>query len=113
VRVRRGRRGSEFTVFDIGVGLSATRAQVLALPVGNDHPGGLPDSWRLSPPLAGEVEQYLAELTDAGAAGTVNALPRPGRQPSHVILVGVGAGDEAGWRAAGAGLTRAANRRFP
>ncbi|HLT09805.1 MAG TPA: leucyl aminopeptidase [Micromonosporaceae bacterium] len=100
-------------MFDIGVGLSATRAQVLALPVGTDDPGGSPASWRLPAPLAGEVEQYLAELTDPGAAGSVNALPRPGRQPGHILLVGVGTGDEAGWRAAGAGLTRAASRRFP
>jgi leucyl aminopeptidase len=34
-------------------------------------------------------------------------LPRPLRRPARVVLVGVGSGDEAGWRAAGAAVIRA------
>ena len=41
-------------------------------------------------------------------AGAVHALPRPLATPRRVLLVGAGAGDEAGWRGAGAALARAA-----
>ncbi len=37
-------------------------------------------------------------------------LPRPLGTPKRVLAVGVGAGDEAGWRSAGAALTRAASK---
>ncbi|WP_127498303.1 leucyl aminopeptidase family protein [Actinoplanes solisilvae] len=40
-------------------------------------------------------------------AGTVQEFPRPLREPARVLLVHVGAGDEAGWRAAGAAAIRA------
>jgi leucyl aminopeptidase len=63
------------------------------------------------PALADEIAEYLGDLTGAGSAGTVNVLPRPGRDPSHVFLVGIGRGDENGWRAAGAGLVRSAGQR--
>jgi len=44
---------------------------------------------------------------DAGRAGAVQVLPRPLRTPAKVLIVGVGAGDEAGWRAAGSAALRA------
>ena len=47
-----------------------------------------------------------------GPAGAVHTLPGPARTPGHgCCCVGVGAGDEAGWRAAGAALARAAGER--
>ncbi len=58
--------------------------------------------------IRAEVEAYLTVTEHKGAAGAVQALPRPLREPAKVLLVGVGAGDEAGWRAAGAALARAA-----
>nr|WP_236718608.1 leucyl aminopeptidase family protein [Actinoplanes sp. TFC3] len=44
---------------------------------------------------------------EPGRAGAVQRLPRPLRTPSSIVIVGVGAGDEAGWRAAGAAAVRA------
>jgi leucyl aminopeptidase len=54
-----------------------------------------------------DVAAFAASLTDAGEAGAVNILPRPLQRPAKVLLVGVGDGDEAGWRAAGAAAVRA------
>jgi leucyl aminopeptidase len=54
-----------------------------------------------------DIAAFAAALTDAGAAGAVNVLPRPLQRPAKVLLVGVGDGDEAGWRAAGAAAVRA------
>lgn len=44
---------------------------------------------------------------DPGRAGAVLVLPRPLRTPAKILIVGIGAGDEAGWRAAGAAAVRA------
>ena len=63
--------------------------------------------------LATEVGIFLADLDRPGSAGSVHALPRPGRDPGQVMLVGVGSGDPAGWRSAGAALARHASRRHP
>jgi leucyl aminopeptidase len=60
----------------------------------------------LDGPLGGEVRAFLADLDKPGRAGALHRLPRPGRDPAHVLLVGVGAGDEAGWRSAGAAVAR-------
>jgi leucyl aminopeptidase len=57
--------------------------------------------------VAEDVAAFAASLADPGRAGTVNALPRPLRRPAKILLVGVGDGDEAGWRAAGAAAVRA------
>jgi len=80
------------------------------LPVGGDQAGLLP----VNPPVPADVldaaTAYLADTEHTGAAGVVQALARPGAVPRRLLLVGVGAGDEAGWRAAGAGLTRAAQK---
>jgi leucyl aminopeptidase len=82
------------------------RPAVLALPVGE---AGLLDV-PVPAPVADLAEAYLADADHTGAAGTVQALPRPGEVPRRLLLFGVGAGDEAGWRAAGAGVTRAAQK---
>jgi leucyl aminopeptidase len=63
---------------------------------------GLPDDARA------EAEALLGAAAGRLAAGEVRRLPRPLRRPGAVLLVGVGHGDEAGWRAAGAALARAA-----
>ncbi|MCY1144853.1 leucyl aminopeptidase family protein [Actinoplanes sp. Pm04-4] len=55
----------------------------------------------------GEIGAEIAELAPAGQpAGTLQEFPRPLRRPARVLLVAVGAGDEAGWRAAGAAVAR-------
>jgi leucyl aminopeptidase len=56
----------------------------------------------VGPDLVAEVEA----LAPSGAAGALQALPRPLRHPSRVLLVGVGDGIESGWRAAGAATAR-------
>jgi leucyl aminopeptidase len=61
------------------------------------------DSWF----PAAEVSAFLADRLDTGKAGHVENLPRPLRQPAHVMLIGVGEGDESGWRAFGAAVARA------
>jgi leucyl aminopeptidase len=56
----------------------------------------------------GELGAEIAALSDGfGEAGEIQMLPRPLRRPQRVLLAGVGAGDEAGWRAAGAAACRA------
>jgi leucyl aminopeptidase len=56
---------------------------------------------------ADDVAAFAASLTGADRAGAVNALPRPLQRPPKIVLVGVGDGDEAGWRAAGAAVVQA------
>ena len=60
--------------------------------------------------LSAEIDSYLAAAEHTGAAGVVAVLPRPLHRPARVLLAGTGVGDEAGWRAAGAALARAAAR---
>ncbi len=83
---------------------------MLALPVGDAETGLLPVAGPVPPRLAELARALLDDTDHSGAAGVVQALPRPGEVPRRLLLVGVGAGDEAGWRAAGAGLTRAAQK---
>ncbi|BCJ53888.1 leucyl aminopeptidase [Actinoplanes sp. NBRC 14428] len=47
------------------------------------------------------------ESDEPGRAGSVLVVPRPLRTPAKIVIVGVGAGDEAGWRDAGAAAIRA------
>jgi leucyl aminopeptidase len=101
-------------VLEISAGGVEAAAKVLALavrsPQSSAHGDALPELAKVSvaAQLADELTEYLGELTRPGSSGSVNVLPRPGRDPSRVLLVGIGTGDEAGWRAAGAGLVRAA-----
>jgi leucyl aminopeptidase len=53
------------------------------------------------------LEAFVSDGGHTGKAGSVQTLPRPTLTPSVVHLVGIGDGDEAGWRAAGAAVTRA------
>jgi leucyl aminopeptidase len=92
------------------------RSATVALPVwagaGGGSPrdnGALPATWAIVPDdVAAEARALLDEAADAGSAGAVQALPRPLRTPARLLLFGVGAGDEAGWRAAGAAIARTA-----
>ena len=54
-----------------------------------------------------EITQLCRTTPDSGTAGA-QVLPRPLRTPAKVVLAGVGAGDEGGFRAAGAAAVRAA-----
>lgn len=97
--------------------LSSSRAgaAVLALPVaradGDSRWGRVPPvPVALTARFSSEIDSYLAAAEHTGAAGVVATLPRPLHRPARVLLAGVGDGDEAGWRAAGAALARAAAR---
>ncbi len=55
-----------------------------------------------------EIAEFCRTTDDVGRAGSVSVLPRPLRTPAKVLIAGVGAADEAGCRAAGAPVARAA-----
>jgi leucyl aminopeptidase len=57
-----------------------------------------------------ELIAFARQVDYSGAAGEVQTLYRPLRSPATVIVVGIGEGDEAGWRAAGAALARSTTR---
>jgi leucyl aminopeptidase len=100
------------SVLDIRVAGSAGTPGTLALPVraGNrDGAGAGTAGLLVDPPesVAAEVLAFLADVERPGRAGAIHRLPRPGREPADVLLVGVGEADEAGWRSAGAALARA------
>jgi len=61
----------------------------------------------LTQDLAAEADAYLTDCAHSGQAGVVKTLPRPLGRPRRLMLVGIG---EAGWRAAGAAVVRAADR---
>ena len=54
-----------------------------------------------------EVAALLRAADEPNRPGAVQTLPRPLRSPAKVLIVGIGDGDEAGWRAAGAAAARA------
>jgi leucyl aminopeptidase len=58
-----------------------------------------------------ELAAFVADVRADGAAGRVDTLPRPGRQPRTVYLVGIGAGAPGELRRAAAALARAATRQ--
>jgi leucyl aminopeptidase len=89
---------------------AADLAGTVACPVGTaegESAAGTPLAV-LPSDVAAEVDAFLAATEHKGSAGALQTLPRPLREPSKVLLAGVGSGDEAGWRAAGAALARAA-----
>ncbi|MEV4197934.1 leucyl aminopeptidase family protein [Micromonospora globbae] len=79
-------------------------------PVGGDAPAAEPVPTAATPPDGVDAEAAAlapaARLT--GRAGEIRSHLRPGRTPAGLILVGIGDGDEAGWRRAGAAIARAA-----
>ncbi|MEH1097999.1 leucyl aminopeptidase family protein [Micromonospora sp. CPCC 205561] len=89
------------------------RLDTLALPVrpgtGDDAPAEpAPTGVRLPEGVAEEAAALAPAARLTGRPGEVQAQLRPGRDPGRLLLLGVGAGDEAGWRAAGAALARVA-----
>jgi len=98
-------------------------ADVLALPV-TDGDGQLLDVGGVPAELAQECAALLEQAARApddgarpgapaprvGQAGKVHVLPRPLGRPRRVLLVGIGDGREADWRAAGAAVARAGAR---
>jgi leucyl aminopeptidase len=55
-----------------------------------------------------DIAAFLAEVEHTGKAGSASVWVRPRQPISRLILVGVGARGEAGWRSAGAALARKA-----
>jgi leucyl aminopeptidase len=102
-------------VLVVNLAAGAASAANLALPV-VPGPAGGPPATIAAPPaplpdrLASECAALLAQVAHSGRAGLVHQLPRPSARPERVLLTGVGDGDEAGWRAAGASIARAAVR---
>ncbi|HEX8630260.1 MAG TPA: peptidase M17, partial [Catenuloplanes sp.] len=100
-----------------------TNPGVLVLPVGQPGPDAgaaaagpadRADLLNTDPPPPPDVRAEAVALLRAdrgspGQPGAVRDLPRPLREPARVLLVGVGRGDEAGWRAAGAAVARRAD----
>jgi leucyl aminopeptidase len=85
-------------VFLIQLSASGDEAATVVLPVDAGGP--------LVADLADEVSEIVRTADGAEAAGAVQEVPRPLRTPAKVVIVGVGAGDESGWRAAGAAAAR-------
>jgi leucyl aminopeptidase len=55
-----------------------------------------------------EVTEFCRTADDPGRPGTVSVLARPLRTPAKILIAGAGPVDEAGCRAAGAAVARAA-----
>lgn len=89
--------------------LMTANPQILAVPVTADpRPTLLSAGGVVHADLRTHLDAFLADADHSGKAGTIATLPRPLATPRRVLLVGVGDGDEHGWRAAGAALARAA-----
>jgi leucyl aminopeptidase len=69
--------------------------------------GGVP----LGDLTEGEIAAHLAEVRAEGTVGRADPLPRPGRRPKQVYLVGAGAGTTQDLRRAAATLARSAARQ--
>jgi leucyl aminopeptidase len=98
-------------VLTVRLAATPSASAVLALPVhGEALASGLAARPGYPPGVADDVTALLADRESPGRAGAVHVLPRPGRRPAQVVAVGIGEGDEAGWRAAGAALARTAGQ---
>ena len=91
-------------MFAIRLTTALTDESTCVLPVGAGGPALRAGTGAIG--LNAEVNALLSGADDPQGAGTVQVLPRPTRVPAKVLLAGVGAGDEAGWRAAGAAVIR-------
>ncbi|NYH44797.1 leucyl aminopeptidase [Micromonospora jinlongensis] len=92
------------------------RLDVLVLPVrtadaaaGGDA-SAEPVSTAVAPPdgTADEAAALVPAARLSGRAGEIHTQLRPGRTPGRLLLLGIGDGDEAAWRTAGAALARSA-----
>jgi leucyl aminopeptidase len=100
IEVRRGRAAGATAAFVVCV-LAAEKGLAVV------EPETVSD-----PELRAELAAFIADVEHTGAAGMVQVLARPTRRPLAVLVVGVGTGDEADWRAAGAAMTQAARCRW-
>ncbi|TQJ20195.1 leucyl aminopeptidase [Micromonospora sp. A202] len=92
------------------------RLDVLVLPVrtadaaaGGDT-SAEPVPTAVAPPdgTADEAAALVPAARLSGRAGEIHTQLRPGRTPGRLLLLGIGDGDEAAWRTAGAALARSA-----
>jgi leucyl aminopeptidase len=91
------------------------RLDTLVLPVrpagteaGGDAPvAPVPTASVLPDGVLEEAAALVPAARLTGRAGEVRTHLRPGRTPAVLVLTGIGAGDEADWRRAGAALARA------
>ncbi|MBB2945930.1 leucyl aminopeptidase [Actinoplanes lutulentus] len=88
-------------MFDIRMTDTSDKSATWIVPVGPDGPQPAGD-------LDAELGALVGQTESAGQAGRVTVLSRPVGRPSRVLLAGIGDGDEADWRAAGAAAVRAA-----
>jgi leucyl aminopeptidase len=58
-----------------------------------------------------ELAAFLVDVKHTGKAGSVQTWARPLQRIARILLVGVGGGEEADWRSAGAALARKAKSR--
>jgi len=79
----------------------AARAVVLPVLDGPELP---PTAYDLPEDVRAEAVELLGEID--GTAGSTRVLRRPLRTPGYLLLAHAGSGDEAGWRAAGAAVSR-------
>ncbi|MET8350819.1 leucyl aminopeptidase family protein [Micromonospora sp. NPDC005206] len=92
------------------------RLDVLVLPVRPADQAADGDASAVPAPTAVALPDGTAEEAAAlapvarltGRAGEIRTHLRPGRTPGRLLLLGIGDGDEAAWRTAGAALARAA-----
>lgn len=103
-----GRTGDDPALLNIRLSTTGGAPAALALPVTPD--GLVPVEAPVAGAVAAEAAAFVEDAEHSGAAGVVQVLPRPKDRPRRLLLVGIGAGTEADWRAAGAALCRAAAR---
>ncbi|GIJ38230.1 leucyl aminopeptidase family protein [Micromonospora andamanensis] len=89
------------------------RLDTLVLPVrsgATEAAAAEPVPTGVTPPegIADEVAALVPVARFKGRAGDVHTQLRPGGTPRKLLLLGIGAADEAAWRASGAALARAA-----
>jgi leucyl aminopeptidase len=95
-------------VLDIRFVTARSASGAVAVVVPSGSPSAALGLLKLGPADLAECATFLDDVEHSGSAGTVHSLPRPGRRPSRLLFAGIGDGDEAGWRAAGAALARKA-----
>ena len=81
---------------------ASTDAAVVAIPVPRSDDGNATGGF-VDP---AEAAAFLRQVGFDGTPGRTEQLHKPLANPHTVIFVGIGDGDEAGWRAAGAGIVR-------
>src|SRR5689334_15376374 len=90
------------------------RGAAVAVPVavsGAEEFGALVSTpWSTPPGAEAEIDGFLRDVGHRGSAGAVHPLPRPTREPAHLLFFGIGDRGGKAWREAGAAVARAAER---